>query len=123
MSTRKVSGLLLALFGLYVLAGCASTAGTWNMKEIVPTDAAKQFRMQRLTLEKNGNFTAEALHGGEAVKYQGTYTYDKKTHRLKLDDTQGGTHEYIAKFDTMGGKMTVMNVGDTKEWTATYTRE
>jgi hypothetical protein len=113
----------MAVLGLWLLTGCASMYGTWEMEEIVPADAGSKFTMRTMELMSNGNFTAEARHAGQLKAYEGTYTYDKETGRLVFKDTRGGEHEYKAKLDAMTGKMTVMNVGDETDWEAKFKKQ
>jgi hypothetical protein len=118
----RVGCLSVAVLGLWLVTGCASPAGTWELQQIVPPEADRDFTMRTIELESNGNFKAEAMHEGELTSYQGTYTYDEDTGLITFRDTRGGEHQYIAELEGMG-QMNVTNVGTEKEWKAEFKRQ
>ena len=109
--------------GLLMMAGCASIHGTWDRVEIIPTGADQSFALKSLTLERNGNFTAEVMEAGSKEVLRGTYEFDKKNERLTFQDTKGREHAYHASTAcTCKGHLRVWNIGEHKKWVAEFAR-
>lgn len=113
MCTWIVTGLAA------VLCGC-TVHGKWNMKEIQPTAAVRDFDFSVITLQEDGTYYAERNDGGIRTT-SGTYRFDGRL--LVLDEHNGETLTFDASLSGDGRRLVVQKFWRDQKVKAVFARK
>ena len=96
---------LICLSVIFLVAGCTSITGTW---ELAPGQEPQQVTVATMTLNEDGTYTAKASYGDRKEDMAGTYTYAKG--ELEFD-TKGKKRTYGA--EQSGDELMLTHKGNT----------
>ena len=115
----SISKIAFSMTSILVLHGC-SVNGKWNLAEVEPTAAIRDFEYQSLTLQKDGTFYAEAMEGPIRTT-SGTYTYEDGTLDLIAHDGARATND--GSLQESGNQLCLVEMWDGRKLKAVMERK
>lgn len=119
MRARGLLGMLLLV--TLAAVGCRGPLGTWQLREIVPASAERQFDLRLLRFEASGNFTGEMDRLGQTVVIGGKYEFDNERELLTLFEDEG-IRQYRARICAPCATLELMDLDASQRWIATFAR-